>query len=80
MKYKKRPLVVDAIRFNGANHAEIEKFCAPHKIGMSLSTLSIPSNHGSVIAEAGDWIIKGLGGEVYPCKADIFQQTYEPDA
>lgn len=40
--------------------------------------LSIPTLEGDMIARHGDWIIKGVSGEFYPCKPDIFQKTYEP--
>lgn len=40
--------------------------------------LSIPTLEGTMLATEGDWIIKGVKGEVYPCKPDIFAATYEP--
>lgn len=40
--------------------------------------LSIPTLEGTMLGVAGDWIIKGVQGEIYPCKPDIFEATYEP--
>ena len=40
-------------------------------------TLDIPTLEGVLVANPGDWIIKGIAGEVYPCKPDIFEATYE---
>jgi len=57
-KFRKRPIVVEAIR------------C---KQKMMINTLE-----GALFANAGDWIITGIRGEKYPCKNDIFRETYEP--
>lgn len=44
----------------------------------SLDTIDIPTLEGVMTAQPGDWIIRGVKGEVYPCKPDIFEATYEP--
>lgn len=44
----------------------------------SLGELSIPTLEGTMTASAGDWIIRGVKGELYPCKPDIFVATYDP--
>ena len=85
MKFKKRPLVVDAIRFNGtpasANDV-FDEFDIPgakfHPTSVEHGVLVIPTLEGSHTAAPGDWIIRGGAGEFYPCKPDIFAQTYEP--
>ena len=41
-------------------------------------TVAIETLEGTMVAELGDWIIRGVKGEIYPCKDDIFQATYEP--
>jgi len=78
MKYRKRPVVIDAVEFNGLNHDEIACFCEPQpvKVGGNF-TLLIPTSEGEMTASKGDWIIKGVKGEFYPCKPDIFAATYE---
>lgn len=72
-------MVIDAIRLLPENMAEVLLFCGncgisndPHK-GLTICTLE-----GAVTASWGDWIIRGVMGELYPCKPNIFIQTYEP--
>lgn len=80
MKYRKKPVVIDAIQWDGtASGASkiAEAFnvaCAWH-VG---HTLEIPTLEGTMSASCGDYIIKGIKGECYPCKPDIFEMTYEP--
>ena len=78
MKYRKKPVSIDAVLFNGTNHDEIAEFCAPNpvKVGGNF-TLLIPTLEGEMTASKGDWIIRGVKGEFYPCKPDIFEATYE---
>ena len=82
-KYRKKPIVVEAVQFNGSNQKDspVRKFCptavwelCPLDI---MPTLRIPTLEGEMIARVGDWIIKGVRGEFYPCKPDIFAATYE---
>jgi len=75
MKYRKKPVEIDAIQWTGDNKLEIFDFC-----NMSYITdqeLRIQTLEGSMIASVGDYIIKGVKGEFYPCKPDIFELTYE---
>jgi hypothetical protein len=75
MKYRKKPVEIDAIQWTGDNKLEIFDFC-----NMSYITdqeLKIQTLEGSMIASIGDYIIKGVMGEFYPCKPDIFEMTYE---
>ena len=58
MKFKKKPLVVEAYQ--------------------TKKTLKIKTLEGVMTASPGDWIITGIRGEKYPCKPDIFKQTYDP--
>lgn len=79
MKYRKKPVVIEAIKYNGENRKEIEKFVGKSLVKyLSDSSLMIPTLEGEHIATLGDWIIKGVKGEFYPCKPDIFEATYEP--
>jgi hypothetical protein len=76
MRYRKRPVEVDAVRFNG-NFDEIERFCggdAEYRNG----ELVVATWEGALRASPGDWIIRGVRGEFYPCKPDVFDVTYEP--
>lgn len=83
MKYRKKPVVIEAIQFTGVNQEiieRLEKFTG-FKIEVvdckGTLCLVIPTLEGEHIASPYDWIIKGVKGEFYPCKPDIFKQTYE---
>lgn len=80
MKYRKKPVVVDVIRFTLDSARSARDFCdgvlfdqSPFPPWINIRTLE-----GTMRAELGDWIIKGVKGEFYPCKNDIFERTYEP--
>jgi hypothetical protein len=77
MKYRKKPVVIDAVRFDGQNFDEIIAFCAPTSVKVAVGYIEIPTLEGTHQACAGDWVIKGVAGEYYPCKDYIFKQTYE---
>ena len=91
MKFRKKPVVIDAVqfKFNDAAIAELETFCgetlgnirkehdaspAEAEIGTLEDGVHLTVKH---IATEGDWIIKGVQGEFYACKPDIFEATYE---
>ena len=75
-KYRKKPVIIEAVQYNGENIAEISEFVTNR--GMSFDgELKIETLEGTMIASIGDYIIKGVKGEFYPCKPDIFEQTYE---
>lgn len=77
MKYRKKPVVVEAVRWNGNNHKEVIDF-AENKIWFDeLGNIWIATLEGDMVAKKGDYIIKGVQGEFYPCKPDIFAETYE---
>lgn len=79
MKFRKKPVVIDAIQFTGRNHDEIADLANPKPVEVEgNSTLIIPTAEGPMTANLWDWIIKGVKGEVYPCKPDIFKLTYDP--
>ena len=80
MKYRKKPLVIEAVQFTGNNIRYIT-----NELGMSENdysyedfTLIIHTLEGNHKADISDWIIKGIKGEFYPCKPYIFEMTYEP--
>lgn len=89
MKYRKKPVIIDAIQWTGGNMLEIADFAkgftkfdeirqgdAENKIPAQYD-LSIQTLEGTMQASRGDYIIKGVNGEFYPCKPDIFEKTYE---
>lgn len=79
--YYKKPVKVEAVRWDGTNFKEIRKFagdsCFPYKDCAGADVLVIRTLEGNHIAKVGDYIIKGVRGEFYPCKPDIFEETYE---
>lgn len=77
MKYKKIPVVVEAIQYTGGNYDEICDFIGEKLSDDIYKRLWIPTLEGYVKASVGDYIIKGIRGEFYPCKGDIFFETYE---
>jgi hypothetical protein len=86
-QYRKKPVVVEAMQFDGTSsgHDLIEGFVGQElgsvRIGHDeLRQVIIPTLEGDYYASPGDWIIKGVKGEFYPCKPDIFAATYEPVA
>ena len=94
MKYRKKPVVIDAIKWTAKNHREMFDFLFdgenPHQETLKTEGKNFYISHekvrggliiktleGEHIATIGDYIIKGVAGEFYPCKPDIFEQTYE---
>ena len=78
MKYRKKPVVIEAIQYRYAeNSEECEKFCPSIKYTETGGML-IPTLEGDHLCRPDDYIIKGVQGEFYPCKPDIFAETYEP--
>ena len=79
-KFRKRPVEVEAMQFTGENGAEIAAFVGdePREIEYLPGAYAIVTLEGTMVADPGDWIIKGIAGEFYPCKPDIFDATYEP--
>jgi hypothetical protein len=83
-KFRKKPVVIEAVRFTRHTWDEVKKFTngeahswtTERRIGGN-STCIIPTLEGELKANEGDWIIKGVNGEFYPCKPDIFLKTYE---
>jgi len=77
-KYRKKPIIIEAVQYTGDNKFEIIEFTwdiALTNIGHSHMT--IPTREGYLDADVGSWIIKGVAGEFYPCKGDIFKLTYD---
>jgi hypothetical protein len=86
-KFRKRPVTIEAIHFVGfesstdhalAIPANVKDFMGLAVYRASESGIVIPTLDGDHLARPGDWIIRGVKGELYPCKPDIFVMTYEP--
>lgn len=79
MKFRKKPIIIEAVQWKEENKEEIENFF--HKdmkpLVFDKGDLMIYTLEGIMRANPGDWIIKGVNGEFYPCKPDIFEKTYE---
>lgn len=82
--YRKKPVEVEAMRLDIPNNdKEVLEFIGALKDGGSAvvnfanNTMQIPTLEGLMSAQNGDYIIKGVNGEFYPCKPDIFEKTYE---
>ena len=93
-KFRKKPLVIEAIQFNGLRrdltpimaagqtapdwlidaiaHGDVRSVA--DGAGVVISTLE-----GAMGAKTGDWIVRGVAGELYPCRPDIFAATYDPE-
>jgi hypothetical protein len=83
--YRKKPVLIHARQFTDEDGGLASELVAwmdeggvsawynPHYVAIEITTLE-----GTMSAEVGDWIIKGVKGEFYPCKPDIFEMTYEP--
>lgn len=87
--WRKKPVVIHALRWTGENLRDVIAFTGRHPSGARWSWeefeavvkrdgLKIFTLEGSHMATVGDYIIRGVKGEFYPCKPDIFEATYEP--
>ena len=93
MKYRKKPVIIEAVRLGWDTWSEICEFVTPEYFGGGVYLdgdivlpegrtsetmgLRIKTLEGDMIGRQGDYIIKGVSGEFYPCKPDIFEKTYE---
>lgn len=86
-KYRKKPVEIEALKFDG-NKKSVQELCIwidkEDKYGeifidyrYTPPVVSINTLEGKMIVGIGDYIIKGINGEFYPCKPDIFKKTYE---
>ena len=78
-EYRKKPVVIEAVQWTLKNAAEVEAFFGrTFKVTKNGYSIVIPTLEGDMLCSPHDWIIRGVQGEFYPCKPDIFDQTYEP--
>lgn len=82
MKFRKKPVVIEAMQFTDEMKDRVFHWvggCPSAGVDdQGKPTMKIQTPEGWITASLGDWIIKGVAGEFYPCKPDIFEQTYEP--
>ena len=80
MKFRKKPVVIDAVQFHaGEQDGELASDVIAGRVRYTEEgTMLIETLEGVMEAKPGDWIIRGVKGELYPCKPDIFAATYEP--
>jgi hypothetical protein len=91
MKYRKRPVVIEAMQYPGHQVETLDEMLAfddwferaggsGRYVGQSMHIITLedgPNGEAKHVASPGDWIIKGVQGEFYPCKPDIFAATYK---
>lgn len=75
--YKKKPLTVEAMLWDGTNDTYTQLLSRGFKGAIHGSTLAINTLEGLMTASLGDYVIKGLVGEFYPCKPEIFLASYD---
>ena len=78
MKFRTKPCEIEAVQWTGRNVVEIMRFVKNESAIITNGVLIIKTLEGDMVASAGDYIIRGLRGEYYPCKPDVFQKKYEP--
>lgn len=78
-RFRKRPVDVDALLWTGDNYAELVEWAGDgiSQFGHTDKGLIVRTLEGDMLVSVGDWIIRGIAGEFYPCRPDIFEQTYE---
>lgn len=77
--YRKKPVVIQAVQWDGVNAAGVRTFMSTSDRDCTFTRdrLIIHTHEGAMEAQPGDYIIRGVKGEFYPCKPDIFTATYE---
>jgi len=78
MKYRKKPVIIEAFQWTIDEVPEWWTKLVNLKVSVDTGSVFIPTLEGAMEAKVGDFIIQGVQGEVYPCKPDIFEMTYEP--
>lgn len=86
-RYRKKPVVIEAMHLTDDTDIDVVTWLEDNGVDFlavavygaedCLSGIDLPTMEGTMRADIGDWIIKGVQGEFYPCKPDIFDATYE---
>jgi hypothetical protein len=79
-KFRKKPVVIEAMQYRGDNAAEVLAWANAECVAYqpTSSTLTVKTLEGEMTVYPLSWLIRGVQGELYPCKPDIFAATYEP--
>lgn len=81
MKFIKKPVIIEAVQWDGksstANSFIGESYGVDWEYVENSNDIEIPTFEGRMRCNKGDWVIKGIAGEFYPCKPEIFKLTYE---
>lgn len=77
MKFRKKPIAVEAIRYEKAHIGRALDFCNMLRYNQHDNEYYVETLEGCMKVTEGDFIVKGINGEFYPCKPDIFEKTYE---
>lgn len=83
--YRKKPVVIQAVRFDGSSTQMVAirkwmdggEYVKPQVVTCDIRSFDIDTLEGAMTVSPGDWVIRGVKGEFYPCKPDIFAATYE---
>ena len=86
-RFRKKPIVIEAMQLTEDNRHEVGKWCGGRIVQEAKASdptdvylgIDIPTLEGTMRANLGDWVIKGIQGEFYPCRDDIFRASYEAD-
>jgi len=81
MKYRKKPVVIEAMEFTEDSKDRVFNWVTCNREADFMDgapVLRIQTTEGVMTARFGDFVIKGIAGEFYPCRSDIFAATYEP--
>lgn len=76
-RFRKKPVVIEAIQWTGGNAFQLTKFTDASIKFLTTGDCVISTLEGDMITLVDDWVIKGIKGEFYPCKPDIFEATYD---
>ena len=82
-RFRKKPIEIEARAFTRGQFREVTDWCRGTIVrrggrGNPIAYLIVHTLEGDMTAAVGDWIIRGVQGEFYPCKPDIFEANYEP--
>lgn len=80
MRFRKKPVIITAFQIDSLDYdgmGRILSWCGGRAVDTDGAVIAIDTLEGTMLAMPGDWIIRGVAGEFYPCKNSIFQETYE---
>ena len=75
-RYRKKPVEIEAVQYTGDNFQDLAEFVGKDLV-VGLNGMYIRTLEGDMLVSIGDYVIRGVNGEFYPCKPDIFEKTYE---